>query len=260
MLESVAAPDWSNHIEMWRSFFESVVWPNKWYLQTMPHGIDKPRSYHPPICKEISCVRLPRKGVPHRIQVALQRSSHRGRPSDLRFTVTVKLLRETACHIWWSFQCMRLNLHLNELTDSEVQLAHPYRPLASIHCWGGPHVSLSGGFTPHLGPDDTEKHTHCSRDWIRKILRGTLQPWNMFGFAPLSVVPPSKARGDGPSTEGSEVEIPFETNPNWDLPPQKKRTHLHGHGSKPMVPFWDRCTTHFAVYFSGWIGMFTTGL
>ena len=31
-----------------------------------------------------------------------------------------------------------------------------------------------------------------------------------------------------------------------------------GHGSKPMLPFWDRCTTHF-VYFSGWIGMFTGG-
>ena len=24
-----------------------------------------------------------------------------------------------------------------------------------------------------------------------------------------------------------------------------------GHGSKPMVPFWDRCTTHFRTYFSG---------
>ena len=27
----------------------------------------------------------------------------------------------------------------------------------------------------------------------------------------------------------------------------------HGHGSKPMVPFCDRCTTHFRTYFSGWI-------
>ena len=24
-----------------------------------------------------------------------------------------------------------------------------------------------------------------------------------------------------------------------------------GHGSKPMVPFWGRCTTHFRTYFSG---------
>ena len=29
-------------------------------------------------------------------------------------------------------------------------------------------------------------------------------------------------------------------------------------GSKPMVPFWGRCTTHL-FYFSGWIGMFTGG-
>ena len=27
--------------------------------------------------------------------------------------------------------------------------------------------------------------------------------------------------------------------------------------SKPMVPFWGRCITHFRTYFSGWIGMFT---
>ena len=28
----------------------------------------------------------------------------------------------------------------------------------------------------------------------------------------------------------------------------------YGHGSKPMVShFWDRCTTHFRTYFSGWI-------
>ena len=25
----------------------------------------------------------------------------------------------------------------------------------------------------------------------------------------------------------------------------------YGHGSKPMVPFQDRCTTHFRTYFSG---------
>ena len=31
------------------------------------------------------------------------------------------------------------------------------------------------------------------------------------------------------------------------------------HGSKPMVPFWGRCTTHFRTYFSGWIGIFTGG-
>ena len=30
-----------------------------------------------------------------------------------------------------------------------------------------------------------------------------------------------------------------------------------GGGSKPIVPFWGRCTTHFRTYFSGWIGMFT---
>ena len=22
----------------------------------------------------------------------------------------------------------------------------------------------------------------------------------------------------------------------------------NGHGSKPMVPFWDRCTTHFSLF------------
>ena len=26
---------------------------------------------------------------------------------------------------------------------------------------------------------------------------------------------------------------------------------LHGHGSKPMVPFWDRRTTRFRTYFCG---------
>ena len=31
------------------------------------------------------------------------------------------------------------------------------------------------------------------------------------------------------------------------------------YGSKPMVPFSDRCTTHLRAYFSGWIGMFTGG-
>ena len=30
-------------------------------------------------------------------------------------------------------------------------------------------------------------------------------------------------------------------------------------GSKPMVPFWGRCTTHFRTYFSGCIGMFLGG-
>ena len=25
----------------------------------------------------------------------------------------------------------------------------------------------------------------------------------------------------------------------------------YGCGSKPMVPFWGRCTTHFGVYFTG---------
>ena len=30
-----------------------------------------------------------------------------------------------------------------------------------------------------------------------------------------------------------------------------------GRGSKPMVPFWGRCTTHFRTYFCGWIGMFS---
>ena len=33
----------------------------------------------------------------------------------------------------------------------------------------------------------------------------------------------------------------------------------YGRGSKPMVPFWGRCSTHFRTYFSGWIGMFTWG-
>ena len=30
-----------------------------------------------------------------------------------------------------------------------------------------------------------------------------------------------------------------------------------GCGSKPMVEFCGRCTTHFRTHFSGWIGMFT---
>ena len=25
-----------------------------------------------------------------------------------------------------------------------------------------------------------------------------------------------------------------------------------GHGSKPMVPFWDRCTTHFSLFSGDW--------
>ena len=32
----------------------------------------------------------------------------------------------------------------------------------------------------------------------------------------------------------------------------------NGHGSKAMVPFWDRCT-RFRTYLSGWIGMFADG-
>ena len=36
-------------------------------------------------------------------------------------------------------------------------------------------------------------------------------------------------------------------------------TWRYGCGSKPMVPFRGRCTTHFRTYFSGWIGMFTGG-
>ena len=27
---------------------------------------------------------------------------------------------------------------------------------------------------------------------------------------------------------------------------------VYGHGSKPMVPFWDRCITHFRTYCSNW--------
>ena len=42
--------------------------------------------------------------------------------------------------------------------------------------------------------------------------------------------------------------LPTSTSPNPTQP---------GCGSKPMVPFWGRCTTHFRTYLSGWIGMFT---
>ena len=31
------------------------------------------------------------------------------------------------------------------------------------------------------------------------------------------------------------------------------RMNSFGHGSKPLVLFWGRCTTHFRIYFSGWI-------
>ena len=34
----------------------------------------------------------------------------------------------------------------------------------------------------------------------------------------------------------------------------------YGCGSKPMVPFWGRCTTHVRTYFSGWIGSRSLGL
>ena len=30
-----------------------------------------------------------------------------------------------------------------------------------------------------------------------------------------------------------------------------KNIRTYGHSSKPMVPFWDRCTTHFRTYFNG---------
>ena len=32
-----------------------------------------------------------------------------------------------------------------------------------------------------------------------------------------------------------------------------KNRLTNGRGSKPMAPFWGRCTTHFRTYFSGWI-------
>ena len=31
----------------------------------------------------------------------------------------------------------------------------------------------------------------------------------------------------------------------------KCQGNLCGHGTKPMVPFWDRCTTHVRTYFIG---------
>ena len=46
-------------------------------------------------------------------------------------------------------------------------------------------------------------------------------------------------------------------NPNASWILAKKKLFQHGCGSKPMVPFWGRCTTHFRTYFGGWIGMFT---
>ena len=38
---------------------------------------------------------------------------------------------------------------------------------------------------------------------------------------------------------------PFDARNRW------LSTGIYGHGSKPMVPSWDRCTTHFRTYFSG---------
>ena len=37
----------------------------------------------------------------------------------------------------------------------------------------------------------------------------------------------------------------------------RKPATRYGCGSKPMVPFWGKCTTNFRTYFIGWIGMFT---
>ena len=36
-------------------------------------------------------------------------------------------------------------------------------------------------------------------------------------------------------------------------------TAENGHGSKPMVPVWDRCTAHFSLFYLLGIGMFTGG-
>ena len=43
---------------------------------------------------------------------------------------------------------------------------------------------------------------------------------------------------------GLSFWLPFRHKP-------KQGTDIYGHGSKPMVPFWDRCTTHFRTYVSG---------
>ena len=41
----------------------------------------------------------------------------------------------------------------------------------------------------------------------------------------------------------------------WQVPSWRPAGTGLGHGSKPIVPFWDRCTTHFGLFW----GMFTGG-
>ena len=51
-------------------------------------------------------------------------------------------------------------------------------------------------------------------------------------------------------SEGSQPTNQPANQPSEDGRPAAWQVVLNGCGSKPMVPFWGRCTTHFRTYFS----------
>ena len=57
--------------------------------------------------------------------------------------------------------------------------------------------------------------------------------------------------GPGPSLERLGKKQSSDSGPgNWHVlrPLSSVTRSTNGHGSKPMVPFWRRCTTHFSLF------------